>query len=154
METPNTPARPHYADQQAETREFARQAAQTAAESRIENVLVLDLRGLSSVADYFVIGTGSSDRQMRAVLAYIEELALERNRRPFRIADSRDSRWLLADYVDVVVHLFDAEHRDFYDLEGLWGDAPRLAWESEASTAGPGSAENADIPDALSPHSC
>jgi ribosome-associated protein len=116
-------------EQNLEALEFAVAAAQIAAVNRTEEVEVLDLRGLSSFADFFVIGTGTSDRQMHAVAEYIEEHARTVGRRPFSRADSRSASWILADYVDVVIHLFDAEHRDYYDLANLWGDAPRISWE-------------------------
>jgi ribosome-associated protein len=107
---------------------FAVDAARIADDNRTEEITVLDLRGISSLADYFVLGTGTSDRQMHAVLYHLKQYAKTVERAPFRVADSQSSRWILADYVDVVVHLFDAEHREYYDLDGLWGDAPRIAW--------------------------
>lgn len=113
---------------------FAVDVARIVAELRTEDVAVLDLRGLSTLTDFFVIGTGSSDRQMHAVLSRIEEHARNLGRRPFRVADTRTANWILADYVDVVVHLFDAEHREYYDLDGLWGDAQRIAWQPAAPT--------------------
>ena len=114
----------------AETLEFAVAAARIAAENKAENVCVLDLRGLSNLADYFVIGTGTSGRQMHAVLDHIMEHARTAGRRHLNVADASDASWLLADYVDVVVHLFDEEHRGYYDLDGLWGDAPRVEWDA------------------------
>lgn len=120
--------------------EFAIAVARVAAAHRAEDVVLLDLRGLSSLADSFVIGTGTSDRQMRAVLERIEEYARSVGRRPFRVAGTRDATWILADFVDVVVHLFDAEHREYYDLEGLWGDAPRVIWQD--AQEGSGAAED------------
>jgi ribosome-associated protein len=110
----------------AGAREFAVAAARIAVENKTENVCVLDLRGLSNLADYFVIGTGTSSRQMHAVLEYILAHARAADRRPYNVADTTDASWLLADYVDVVIHLFDEEHRSYYDLDGLWGDAPRV----------------------------
>jgi ribosome-associated protein len=110
----------------AGAQEFAVAAARIAVENKTENVCVLDLRGLSNLADYFVIGTGTSSRQMHAVLEYILEHARAAGRRPYNVADTTDASWLLADYVDVVIHLFDDEHRNYYDLDGLWGDAPRV----------------------------
>jgi ribosome-associated protein len=111
--------------------DFARQVARIAAENKTEDVAVLDLRGLSSLADLFVIGTGTSDRQMHAVLDLIKRQARERDRAPYNIAGSSEARWILADYIDVVIHLFDQEHRAYYDLDNLWGDAPRLDWQEE-----------------------
>lgn len=112
-------------------RDFAVAAARIAADNKTEDVCVLDLRGLSNVADFFVIGTGTSDRQMHAVLDSIAEHARTLDRRPYSVADSA-AAWLLADYVDVVIHLFDDEHRAYYDLDGLWGDAPRIDWHGNA----------------------
>jgi ribosome-associated protein len=115
----------------AEAREFAIAVARIAAENKTTEVEVLDLRGLSGFADYFVLGTGTSERQMHAVVDLVEEHARAIGRTPFRVADSREAHWILTDYVDVVLHLFDAEHRDYYDLSNLWGDAPRVPWEAQ-----------------------
>lgn len=121
-------------DSATETRAFAVIAARLAADAHSTDVQVLDLRGLSSIADYFVIGTGTSDRQMHAVLDQLEHKAKEIGRAPYRVADAREASWVLADYVDVVIHLFDAQHRAYYDLDGLWGDAPRLDWRLDGET--------------------
>ena len=107
---------------------FAIQLARIAADNNAEDVEVLDLRGLSAIADFFVIGTGTSDRQMDAVAEIMKTHARSVGRRPFKTAGTREGKWVLADYVDIVVHLFDERHRDFYDLAGLWGDAPRVDW--------------------------
>ena len=109
--------------------DFAVAVARIAAANKTEAVAVLDLRGLSGLTDFFVIGTGTSDRQMHAVLDHIATHAKSVDRRPFNIADTRATTWVLADYVDVVIHIFDAEHREYYDLDGLWGDAPRVKWQ-------------------------
>ncbi len=118
---------------QAEALEFAIAVARLAADHRTEDVVVLDLRGLSSVADFFVLGTGTSERQMRAALERIDEYAAGIKRSLLTPLDRRSASWLLADYVDVVVHLFDREHRSYYDLDGLWGDARRVPWQLEAN---------------------
>ncbi len=108
--------------------QFAIEAARIASSYRIDEVRVLDVRGLSSLADAFVLGTGTSDRQMAAVLERIKEHARACGRKPFNVAHPPSANWLLADYVDVVVHLFDEQHREYYDLDGLWGDAPEVSW--------------------------
>jgi ribosome-associated protein len=108
--------------------DFACDIARIAAAHKIDDVAVLDLRGLSGLTDFFVIGTGTSDRQMSAVLDRIAVHARSAQRRLFNVTDTREASWVLADYVDVVVHLFDAQHREYYDLDGLWGDAPRVDW--------------------------
>ncbi len=115
-----------------EARDFAILAAHIAHQQKAENISVLDLRGLSNLADYFVIATGTSSRQMHAVLDHIAEQAKLVGREPFGLEDSPSASWLLVDYVDVVIHLFDEEHRTYYDLDGLWGDAPRVSWQNES----------------------
>jgi ribosome-associated protein len=119
------------ADSEIDGLEFARQIARIADQCKAQNVAVLDLRGLSSIADFFVIGTGTSDRQMHAAADQIRSYARTVGRKPYRVADSASSSWILADFVDVMLHLFDETHRDFYDLEGIWGDAPRIGWRAE-----------------------
>lgn len=108
-------------------RAFAIEAAQLAANTHCANVVVLDVRGLSPVTDYFVIATGTSARQMRSVGEEIEEIAESRNNR--LINRSVDDHWILLDFVDVVVHIFEQDARLFYDLESLWGDAQRVDWK-------------------------
>lgn len=108
--------------------ELAKQAARIAADNHNEDVVVLDLRGLCAVADFFVIGTGTSDRQMRATCDHIADYAHSIGQKPFGISGYETATWLLADYVDVVIHLFSVEKRRYYDLELLWGDAPRIDW--------------------------
>ena len=111
--------------------ELARFAARIAADNRAEDVVVLDLRGISPVADFFVIATATSDRQMRAIADEIEVKAKTLGQKPYGVCGYDSPTWLLIDYVDVVIHVFDEPHRKYYDLELLWGDAPRLAWESK-----------------------
>ncbi len=105
---------------------FALAAATVAAERHCSDITVLDLRGKSPATDYFVIATGTSDRQMRTVADEISEAARERGLQRFGRAGYEQARWILLDYVDVVIHIFDSEYRDYYDLELLWGDADRL----------------------------
>lgn len=78
------------------------------------------------MTDYFVIGTGTSARQMRAVADELEDLAKERG--DHVMSRSIDDHWIVLDFVDVVIHVFSDEARAFYDLEALWGDAQRVTW--------------------------
>lgn len=112
--------------------EFAKQLARLAADNRAEDVVILDLRNLSAIADFFVIATGTSDRQMRAIADKVEEYGASVGQRIYGRSGYENATWLLADYVDVVLHLFDAERRQYYDLELLWGDAPRIDWQAAA----------------------
>jgi len=109
-------------------KEFAIAAARIAQERRCTDIVILDLRGLSSATDYFVIATGSSDRQMRTVADEVSAAGREQGFPRFGRAGYEQGRWILLDYVDVVVHLFDTEYRQFYDLELLWGDAERIEY--------------------------
>ncbi len=100
--------------------------AKLAAERHCTDIVVLDLRDISPATDYFMIATGTSDRQMRSVADDICKAAREQGQQRFGRAGYDQGRWILLDFFDVVIHLFDAEYRDYYDLELLWGDAKRL----------------------------
>jgi ribosome-associated protein len=113
-------------------RKFAVQAAHLAANTRGQNVVVLDVSGISPVTDFFVLVTGTSARQMRTVCDEIRELGETCNFHSLSRSGYDGESWILVDFVDVVVHLFSHEARLFYDLDALWGDAPRVAWETEA----------------------
>lgn len=114
-------------------RQFSIEAARIAADSNAEDVVVLDLQGLSPVASYFVIATGSSDRQLRGICDAINEYAQKIGDKRYGVAGYDLGQWILADYVDSVIHLFDPERRTYYDLEMMWGDAPRIDWARSAS---------------------
>ncbi len=105
---------------------FALAAAEVAAGRHCRDIVVLDLKGKSPATDYFVIATGTSDRQMRAVADEICEAARKQGLQRFGRAGYEQARWILLDFIDVVIHIFDNEYRDYYDLELLWGDAERL----------------------------
>jgi ribosome-associated protein len=93
------------------------------------DVVVLDVRNLSQVTDFIVIGSGTSAIQMRSVLEHVETLGKRLGFPAWRADRDDRSLWLLLDSVDVVVHLFEPNTRAHYDLEMMWGDAPRLSWE-------------------------
>lgn len=118
---------------QENARQFAIESARIADALNSDEVVVMDLRGLSGVTDFFVIGTGTSDRQMRSVAEQIEEYGRKIGSRIFGRAGFNVGQWILLDFVDVVVHLFDRERRAYYDLELLWGDAPKIDWVLSAS---------------------
>ena len=103
-------------------------AAKAARDSNADDVIVLDLREVSPVTDYFVICTGASGRQMATVAEDIIDAAKQLGQRVFRVAGKDSSVWVIVDFVDVVVHVFDEEHRRFYDLELMWGEAGRVDW--------------------------
>ncbi|MBN1972247.1 MAG: ribosome silencing factor [Sedimentisphaerales bacterium] len=107
-------------------KKFAVAAAKVAAERHCTDIVVLDLKGISQAADYFVIVTGTSDRQMRTVADEISEAGRELGYQRFGRAGYEKGRWILLDFIDVVVHIFDSEYREYYDLELLWGDAKKV----------------------------
>jgi ribosome-associated protein len=92
---------------------------------------VLDVRGLSPVTDYYVVATGTSARQMRTVMDDLEELGNAKGYAPISRSGYEGETWLLCDMVDVVVHVFNQDSRQFYDLDNLWGDANRVEWKPE-----------------------
>jgi ribosome-associated protein len=109
-------------------RAFAVEAARMLADDKCEDIVLLDVRELSQVTDFIVIGTGTSERQMRSVLHHVEDLGAELGFSAYRSSADERATWLLADFVDVVVHVFEPNTRAHYDLEMLWGDATRLEW--------------------------
>ncbi len=111
--------------------EFALAAAELAANTRCEDVILLDLRGRSPITEYFLIATGSSARQMRTVADELSDMGKRRGFRPISTGGYDSARWIVIDFVNAVVHVFDADSRDFYDLELLWGDSPRINWRKE-----------------------
>jgi len=118
---------------------LAQLAARVAEETRGTDITILDLRRLTPVVDYFVIATGSSRRQMHAMADEIEKVVdHELQDRTRGAAGYEEGRWIVLDYGDVMVHLFDPEARCYWDLEGLWGDAARVS----RSAAGPAGAES------------
>ncbi len=92
-------------------------------------MVVLDVTGLSPVTDYFVLATGTSARQMRTVADEVGELGERQDFKPFTQSGYEGESWILLDCVDVVVHVFSPDARQYYDLDGLWGDAKRVEWE-------------------------
>ncbi len=98
-------------------------------DDKCEDVVVLDVGEKSSVTEFLVIGSGTSDRQMRSALHHVEELGSRTGYGVLRSSSDDRATWLLADFVNVVVHLFEPNTRAHYDLEMMWGDAKRLAWQ-------------------------
>jgi ribosome-associated protein len=118
------------------SRVLALAAARVADETRGTDVRVLDLREITPVFDYFVIATGASRRQLHAMADEIEAVLKKEHQDRKRGAEGyEEGRWIVLDYGDVVVHLFDAEARQYWDLEHLWSDATRVP----VPTAGAGS---------------
>jgi ribosome-associated protein len=98
---------------------------------KAENIVVLDLRKLSSVTDYFVIASGTSEPHLRAILDELtDKLRDDFGLRPRAVDGSAHAHWIVLDFFDVIVHIMRADTREHYDLESLWGDAPRVTVRS------------------------
>jgi ribosome-associated protein len=94
---------------------------------KADNIVILDLRKLSSVTDYFIICTGTSEPHLRAIVDEITEQLREMHAlRPRAMDGAFRTAWVVLDFFDVIVHVMRADVREHYDLEGLWGDAPRV----------------------------
>lgn len=104
-------------------------AAKAALDKKAEDVVILDVRGLTTYADYIVVATGTSDRQVMAIADGVEEKMREAGHRSIGTEGYARGHWVLIDFADVVVHVFYEEARSFYDVEGLWADAKRIPME-------------------------
>ena len=107
---------------------LARQIAEYAADKKAIDVAELDLRGVLGYTDFFVVCSGNTDRQTKAIHDGIQQgLKKEHGLLPRRVEGLAEARWILMDYLDVIVHVFTPEAREFYRLEQLWGEAPKRA---------------------------
>ena len=110
--------------------ETARLCANYADDKKAESIVVLDLRGLSPVSDFFVICTANSNPQLRAVRdEVVEQMRIKHNLKPLFSDGTYESQWLIINFPNVLVHILSPEKREFYALEELWGDAPEITWE-------------------------
>ena len=112
---------------------LATTCADLASNKKAENIVVLDLRDISTFTDFFVICSGSSEPQLKAIANEIEtRLREDHSVRPVAIDGFPASQWMVLDFLQVVVHIFHQDKRAFYSLEDLWGDAPRIQWQTTA----------------------
>lgn len=103
--------------------------AEAALERNARDGVVLDLRGLSDATDYFVIASGDSDTHARSIAENVRDRLAEEGETPAGVEGREAGRWILLDYIDIVVHVFLPRIREYYKLERLWGDAPRARFE-------------------------
>lgn len=101
-------------------------AKRAARDKQGEEIVILDLRRLCDFTDYFMICHGNTSRQTQAIADHIEEKLRASDRRPGHVEGTQPGEWILMDYIDFVIHIFTHERRSFYDLERLWGDAPKI----------------------------
>lgn len=110
-----------------EAEKLARQIGALVLDKKASDVLLLDVHGKTSYADWFVLASGDSERQVLAMASHVDETLKKEGRKPIGIEGRDTGHWVLLDYGEVVAHLFSNELRTFYDLEGLWSDAPKEA---------------------------
>lgn len=126
-----------------EIENLVRSAAAAAADKKATDVVALNVAETLVVTDYFLIATGANDRQVHAIADAVEDALREAGVKPIGREGERELKWVLLDYGDFVVHVFQAAERDFYRLEKLWSDAPRLDLPAEVACASAPAGEEA-----------
>jgi ribosome-associated protein len=111
----------------------ARRTAQLVQDMKAQDVILLDLRGVTDMSDYFLIATGTSDTHVRAIAQHVEMEMKKAGAAAHHVEGAEQGRWALLDFVDVVVHVFHPTLRQFYQLERLWGDARPVPIEQAAT---------------------
>lgn len=117
--------------------EKAALTSRIAADKKAMDVVVLDMRDASSITDYFLICSGGSERQVQAIADAIDEQLGQSGLASLGVEGYREGRWILMDYGDVIVHIFAQETREFYDLERLWANAPKIDLSHEIASVAP-----------------
>ncbi|CCU78198.1 Iojap protein [Halanaerobium saccharolyticum subsp. saccharolyticum DSM 6643] len=107
-------------------KDIALLAADAADDKKAEEIEILNVQGLTVIADYFVICSANSDQQVRAIARAIDEKLSEKGIEPKKMAGMNDAKWVLIDYADIIVHVFHKREREYYDLERLWSDAEKI----------------------------
>jgi ribosome-associated protein len=131
-------------NREALAREFCIEAARMLSDDKCEDVMVLDLRGRSQMTDFFIIASGTSDRQLRSAADHVAQSAKKCGIGVYRSnLDEARANWILVDLVDIVVHVLMPDTRRYYDLEMLWGDAPRISWQRDSDKAEAAAAQRA-----------
>ena len=121
-----------------DSRKLARFCREFADNKKAENIVVLDVRKLSSVTDYFVIASGTSAPHLRAIVGEItDQLRTDHGLRPHAVDGTVHGSWVVLDYFDVIVHVMRQDMREYYDLDGLWGDAKQLKSGKSSTTKTP-----------------
>jgi len=118
-------------------RAFVIEAARLVKDLHCEDIVVFDVQGLNDLTDFILIATGTSDRQLKGVGSQVEDLAEAHGLERFGVERDGEATWLVLDFVDSIIHLFEPVARAHYDLEMLWGDAPRIGWQRDAADTDP-----------------
>ena len=118
-----------------DSRNLARLAARAASSKQGQAIVILDVRELITITDYFVIASGASDRQVDGIADEVARELKANGTKPVRKEGAAATRWVLLDFVDFVVHVFHQEEREYYRLENLWRDAPVVEWQNGAEAS-------------------
>ena len=117
-----------------DSKELALQIADAAEDKKAQDIVLLNVSEVSYLADYFVIITGFSGTQLKAIAESIDErIETKYNRLPIRVSGKREGNWIVLDYEDVIAHIFLPEEREYYNLEAFWGHAERIEYTSQPS---------------------
>ncbi len=116
------------------SREKAILSARAAVKKKAFDVVILEVIKITTIADYFLICSGDSRRQVRAVMDHIDRELSKVGITPLHIEGIETCRWVLVDYDDLIIHIFDNQTRLYYDLDRLWGDAPKVLFTEEATS--------------------
>jgi ribosome-associated protein len=122
----------------SESHSMALIAAGAASAKKADEIVILEVGPHINITDYFVICSGNTERQVKTIAEEVFKKLADNGWKPYRTEGERDLRWVLLDYLDVVVHIFHTEERDYYRIERLWADAPAVPFEEEDSLAAPG----------------
>lgn len=117
-------------------RQLALLAAEICDEKKAKDIVVLDVRKITTISDYFIVCSTSNERQARAIAEELRMRLKEMGKRELGIEGIDDARWVLQDFGDIVLHIFNEAHREFYDIEGLWADAKHVRWKAPARRKG------------------
>ena len=110
-------------------RQLALLAADVCDEKKAKDILVLDVRKITSISDYFIVCSTSNERQARAIAEDLRMRLKDLGKREMGVEGLEDARWVLQDFGDIVLHIFHESQREFYDIEGLWADAKQVRWK-------------------------
>jgi ribosome-associated protein len=110
-------------------RQLALLAAEVCDDKKAKQIVVLDVRKITSISDYFIVCSTSNERQARAIAEEMRMKLKEMGKREMGVEGMEDARWVLQDFGDIVLHIFHESQREFYDIEGLWADAKQVRWK-------------------------
>jgi ribosome-associated protein len=113
-------------------RQLALLAAEVCSDKKAKDIVVLDVRKITTISDYFIICSTSNERQARAIADDLRVRMKELGKRELGVEGVADGRWVLQDFADIVVHVFHESQREFYDIEGLWADAKQVRWKKSS----------------------